>query len=287
MITIITHTHLTAGLKPNLDPVLYQLFIKHLGQPLYINTRHAVWEKPAHSELIEWATIAQHDVAHLSPYLSWANFSVLAMDMDSTLINIECIDEMADFYGKKSEVARITEATMRGEIADFNDSLRKRVGLLKGLPIAALQTVLDTRLQLNPGAELLVESAHKQGIQTLLVSGGFTFFTDAMQTRLRLNYTRSNVLNHNGYVLDGTLQEPIINAQAKCDTVYALCKQLGVNTNHAIVMGDGSNDLAMMAIAGLSIAYHAKPAVQEKAMVAINYGGLDTVTLWLNYSMLV
>lgn len=277
-----THTHLTSGLHPILDNTLYQWFIEALGQPIRTNDRHAVWEKRANIALMQAAQQAEHDVAHLSPYLSWRDFSVLAMDMDSTLINIECIDEIADYCGKKNQVAKITEATMRGEIIDFNESLRRRVALLEGLPLTALQAVLDHRLQLNLGAELLTQSAHTHNIKTLLVSGGFTFFTDAMQTRLGLTYAYSNTLNHNGIVLDGTLQEPIVNAEAKCDKVQSLCEQMGIKTTRAIAIGDGSNDLAMMAIAGLSVAYHAKPAVQAKAMAVINYGGLDTLNLWLS-----
>jgi phosphoserine phosphatase len=277
-----THTHLTSGLHPILDNTLYQWFIEALGQPIRTDDRHAVWEKRANAALMQAAQQAQHDVVHLSPYLSWRDFSVLAMDMDSTLINIECIDEIADYCGKKNQVAKITEATMRGEISDFNESLRRRVALLKGLPLTALQAVLDHRLQLNPGAELLTQSAHTHNIKTLLVSGGFTFFTDAMQARLGLSYAYSNTLNHNGTVLDGTLQAPIVNAEAKRDKVQSLCEQMGTKTTRAIAVGDGSNDLAMMAIAGLSVAYHAKPAVQAKAMAIINYGGLDTLDLWLS-----
>lgn len=277
-----THTHLTSGLHPILDNTLYQWFIEALGQPIRTGDRHAVWEKRANAALMQAAQQAQHDVVHLSPYLSWRDFSVLAMDMDSTLINIECIDEIADYCGKKNQVAKITEATMRGEISDFNESLRRRVALLEGLPLTALQAVLDHRLQLNPGAELLTQSAHTHNIKTLLVSGGFTFFTDAMQARLGLSYAYSNTLNHNGIILDGTLQEPIVNAEAKRDKVQSLCEQMGIKTTRAIAVGDGSNDLAMMAIAGLSVAYHAKPAVQAKAMAIINYGGLDTLDLWLS-----
>ncbi|MEN9912028.1 MAG: Phosphoserine phosphatase [Pseudomonadota bacterium] len=277
-----THTHLTSGLQATLDNTLYQIFIKALGQPIRTDARHAVWETPANTALRQAAQQAEHDVAQLSPYLSWRDFSVLAMDMDSTLINIECIDEIADYCGKKHEVAKITEATMRGEITDFNESLRRRVALLKGLPLTALQAVLDHRLQLNPGAERLTQSAHSHNIVTLLVSGGFTFFTDAMQARLGLTHAYSNTLNHNSTVLDGTLQEPIVNAEVKRNKVQSLCEQMGVRTTRAIAVGDGSNDLAMMAIAGLSVAYHAKPAVQAKAMAVINYGGLDTLDLWLS-----
>jgi phosphoserine phosphatase len=276
------HTHLTCGAHAALNADLLNQWVTVLGAPLRRSKRHAAWALPAPSTLLASASAAGHDTARLIAGLSWADFSVLAMDMDSTLINIECIDEIADYCGKKTEVAAITEAAMRGEITDFSDSLRRRVALLKGLPISAMQAVLDVRLALNPGAESLVQAAHAHGLQSLLVSGGFTFFTDAMQRRLGLSHSRSNVLNHAGGVLDGTVQAPIVDAVAKRDSVQALCASLRVPTSRAIVMGDGSNDLAMMGISGLSVAYHAKPAVQAKAMASIQFGGLDTVKLWLD-----
>jgi phosphoserine phosphatase len=276
------HTHLSSGAHTAIDANLLNFWVAALGAPLKSNTRRAVWNAPASPALLAAANAAKHDTANLAANLRWSDFSVLAMDMDSTLINIECIDEIADYCGKKAEVAAITEAAMRGEITDFSDSLRRRVALLKGLPITALQAVLNERLQLNPGAEQLVQAAHAHGLQSLLVSGGFTFFTDAMQEKLALTHSRSNVLNHTNGILDGTVQAPIVDAIAKQDSVQALCDSLNVPPSRAIVMGDGSNDLAMMAISGLSVAYHAKPAVQAKAMCAIQFGGLDTVKLWLD-----
>ncbi len=277
-----TYTHLTSGAHAALSPALLNRWLAALGAPLRRSERHAVWAAPASGALLDAATAARHDTAALPAGLSWADFSVLAMDMDSTLINIECIDEIADYCGKKAQVAAITEAAMRGEITDFSDSLRRRVALLQGLPLSALQAVLDERLQLNPGAQTLVQTAHAQGLHSLLVSGGFTFFTDAMHKKLGLTHSRSNVLNHANGLLDGTVQAPIVDANAKRDSVQALCDSLGAPTSRAIVMGDGSNDLAMMGIAGLSVAYHAKPAVQAKAQCAIQFGGLDTVKLWLD-----
>ena len=276
------HTHLTSGAHAALNTQLLSQWIAALGAPLRQSARHAAWAAPASAALLAAASAAQHDTARLAANLRWSDFSVLAMDMDSTLINIECIDEIADYCGKKAEVAAITEAAMRGEITDFSDSLRRRVALLKDLPITALQAVLDERLQLNPGAQTLVQAAHASGLQSLLVSGGFTFFTDAMHAKLALTHSRSNVLNHANGVLDGTVQAPIVDANAKRDSVQALCASLNVPTSRAIVMGDGSNDLAMMGVSGLSVAYHAKPAVQAKAMCAIQFGGLDTVKLWLD-----
>jgi phosphoserine phosphatase len=281
-----THYHLTAGAHDQLNTNLLNHWVQALGTPLHNTVRHAVWGGSLSTTptptLLHAALDAQHDTATLPAGLSWQDFSVLAMDMDSTLINIECIDEIADYCGKKAEVAAITEAAMRGEITDFSDSLRRRVALLKGLPLTALQAVLDERLQLNPGAESLIHAAHANGLQTLLVSGGFTFFTDAMHKKLGLNHSRSNVLNHSNGVLDGTVQAPIVDAAAKRDCVQSLCDNLGVPTHRAIVIGDGSNDLAMMGVSGLSVAYHAKPTVQAQAMTAIQFGGLDTVKLWLD-----
>ena len=278
----ILHHHLTAGSHAELSPAILQRWSQALSAPLRQSAGHAVFSAAPSAALIEAAHAAQHDVASLPFSLGWKDFSVLAMDMDSTLINIECIDEIADHCGKKAQVAAITEAAMRGEITDFSHSLRLRVALLKGVPLSALQAVLDDRLQLNPGAQALVDTAHAKGLQTLLVSGGFTFFTQAMQTRLQLSHAFSNTLLHENGVLTGQVADPIMDAQAKRRAVESLCGQLGVPSSRAIAMGDGSNDLAMMGVAGLSVAYHAKPAVVAKAMTAIRFGGLDTVALWLN-----
>jgi phosphoserine phosphatase len=281
VLPVTLYTHLTSGAHAALDATLLNLWVAALGAPLSHSARHAMWAVPAHPALLAAAHAAQHDSATLRADLSWRDFSVLAMDMDSTLINIECIDEIADYCGRKAQVSAITEAAMRGEITDFSDSLRRRVALLKGVPLTALQAVLNERLQLNPGAQALVQAAHRHGLKTLLVSGGFTFFTDAMQQRLGLSKSRSNTLNHTKGLLDGTVRAPIVDAVAKRDTLQALCESLAVPAHRAIAMGDGSNDLAMMGIAGLSVAYHAKPAVQAQSMCAIQFGGLDTVALWL------
>jgi phosphoserine phosphatase len=280
--TFETHHHLSAGANTVVDPQLLQYWTQALGAPIRQSARHAVFALAPTPLLLELAQQTQHDYAGLPAHLCWADFSVLAMDMDSTLINIECIDELADYCGKKTAVSAITEAAMRGEITDFSDSLRRRVALLKGLPLSALQAVLDERLQLNPGAHALIEAAHSNGVQTLLVSGGFTFFSNAVQARLSLTYAHSNTLNHENGLLTGTVADPIMDAQAKSSAVQAVCAQLNVSNQRAIAMGDGSNDLAMMGIAGLSVAYHAKPTVQAQAMASIQFGGLDTVMLWLN-----
>jgi phosphoserine phosphatase len=198
------------------------------------------------------------------------------MDMDSTLITIECIDEIADMQGLKPQVAEITEAAMRGEI-EFRESLTRRVALLKGLDAVALQRVYDERLRLSPGAERMLDAVKAAGLKTLLVSGGFTFFTDRMKTRLGLDYTHSNLLEIESGRLTGRVVGSIVDADEKKNTVERVCKELGISTRQAIVMGDGANDLKMMAISGLSVAFRAKPIVRAQADVALNFVGLDGI----------
>lgn len=218
-------------------------------------------------------------VKGITPPLKLSDFKLIAFDMDSTLINIECIDEIADAAGRKAEVAAITEAAMRGEIADYKDSLRRRVALLKGVTVAHMEEVLNHRLQLNPGAENLVKACQAAGMKVLLVSGGFTFFTDHVKDRLNINWTRSNVLE----VVDGELTGRMVDqdwgdicdGEEKRKMLLQTCQQMGITASQAIAMGDGANDLPMMGVAGLSVAYHAKPKVREQAMVAIEDGGLD------------
>jgi phosphoserine phosphatase len=215
----------------------------------------------------------------LTPPLKLADYKLIAFDMDSTLINIECVDEIADAVGRKAEVAAITEAAMRGEISDFKDSLRRRVALLKGVTIADLDAVKRERLRLNPGAAELVAACKRSGMKVLLVSGGFTFFADHVQELLGIDYTRSNVLEIVDGVLTGRMVDQpwgdICDGAEKQRTLLQTCAQLGISPQQAIAMGDGANDLPMMGAAGLSVAYHAKSKVREQAMVAINTGGLD------------
>jgi len=201
---------------------------------------------------------------------------LLVTDMDSTLINIECVDEIADFINVKPQVAEITEAAMRGEI-DFETSLRQRVSLLKGLDVSALERVYEERLQLNPGAELMLKGLQQQKIKTALVSGGFTFFTERLKQRLGLDYTMANVLGEHNGKLTGEVDGDICGAQAKADFLLAHCDKLDISPSQVVAMGDGANDLLMMDEAGLSIAYHAKPKVQQQASTALNYCGLDGV----------
>jgi phosphoserine phosphatase len=218
-------------------------------------------------------------VQGITPPLALRDFRLIAFDMDSTLINIECIDEIADFAGRKAEVAAITEAAMRGEITDFKDSLRRRVALLKGVPVTALHAVYTQRLQLNPGAQTLVHAAEAAGLKTVLVSGGFTFFADRVRERLGLDFARSNVLEVEAGLLTGRLVNQdwgdICDGEQKRQTLLAACAMWGLETRQAIAVGDGANDLPMMGEAGLSVAYHAKPRVRERAHVAIDSGGLD------------
>lgn len=219
----------------------------------------------------------------INPPLRLRDFKLIAFDMDSTLINIECVDEIADAVGRKAEVAAITEAAMRGEITDFKDSLRRRVALLKGVSLTSMEAVYRERLQLNPGAAELVAACKAAGMKVLLVSGGFTFFADRVRDRLAIDFTRSNVLEVQDGVLTGRmLDQPwgdICDGAEKRKTLLETCARLGISPQQAIAMGDGANDLPMMAACsdagGLSVAYHAKPKVREQAMVAINSGGLD------------
>jgi len=221
------------------------------------------------------------DLQGITPPLRLASFKLIAFDMDSTLINIECVDEIADAVGRKAEVAAITEAAMRGEIADYKESLRRRVALLKGVTVADMERIYAQRLQLNPGAERLVGACQAAGLKTLLVSGGFTFFTDRVRDRLGIDFTRSNVLEVEGGALTGRMVDQpwgdICDGAEKRRTLLQTCEQLGIAPRQAIAVGDGANDLPMMGEAGLSVAYHAKPAVRAQAMVAINQGGLDRV----------
>lgn len=219
---------------------------------------------------------AKLDYTFVEPGRKLSDFKLVTMDMDSTLITIECIDEIADMQGLKPQVAEITEAAMRGEI-EFRESLTRRVSLLKGLDANALQRVYDERLQLSPGAENMLNAVKAAGLKTLLVSGGFTFFTDRMKTRLGLDYTHSNVLEIIDGKLTGRVIGGIVDADEKKNTVLRVCAELGISPAQAIVMGDGANDLKMMSISGLSVAFRAKPVVRAQADVALNFVGLDGI----------
>ncbi len=216
----------------------------------------------------------QIDYGFVPNTMQLANFGLVVMDMDSTLISIECIDEIADMQGLKPQVSAITEAAMRGEI-DFAESLRRRVALLKGLDENALQRVYDERLQLNPGAEIMLAALKKHGIKTLLVSGGFVFFTERLKARLNLDFAYANMLEIVDGKLTGKVLGNIVDAQAKADFLVRTRDALNLKPEQVIAMGDGANDLKMMAQAGISIAYHAKPVVRVQASYALNFAGLD------------
>ncbi len=219
----------------------------------------------------------------IQPPLKLSDFKLIAFDMDSTLISIECVDEIADAVGKKAEVAAITEAAMRGEIADYKASLRQRVKLLRGVTMADMEQVYTERLRINPGAAELITACKSAGLKVLLVSGGFTFFSERVRQTLGIDFTRANVLEvesgpNCGQLTGRMVDQPwgdICDGAEKRRTLLEVASLLGIEASQCIAMGDGANDLPMMGVAGLSVAYHAKPAVREQAMVAINEGGLD------------
>ncbi len=240
------------------------------GQHLDINQRES---------LRSIANGYRTDLCFLNPDLVPQDIRVLAMDMDSTLINIECIDEIADFTGKKSAVAQITEATMRGEIKDFKESLRKRVALLEGVHAGALEAVYRERLRPNPGAIELLAGANDRGLYTLLVSGGFTFFTEKLRERLGFKQTQANTLEIIDGKLTGRVLGDIVDGAAKAAHLDEACRILGCAKTNSITMGDGANDLIMMSGSGISVAYQAKPVVKEKADAAFDHVGLDAALL--------
>lgn len=219
---------------------------------------------------------AQQIDAALLPPVRFADLGLIVSDMDSTLITIECIDEIAAGCGLKEQVAEITEQSMRGEL-DFEQSLRRRVSLLAGLNEGVLQEVYDNVLQLSEGAEYLLEECRRHQVKFMLVSGGFTFFTDRLKQRLGLDYAYANVLESENSVLTGRLKGRIIDAQAKADLLEQHRRALGLHTAQVLAIGDGANDIPMLQAAGFGIAYRAKPKTREHADICINHGGLDAV----------
>jgi phosphoserine phosphatase len=224
-----------------------------------------------------FCTAQQIDCALVPDAQRLNRFGLAVMDMDSTLISIECIDEIADMMNIKPQIAEITESAMRGEL-DFAASLRKRVSLLKGLPESALQRVIDERLQLNPGAREWIAACKENNIKTMVVSGGFTLFAKHVQSLLNLDYAVANTLEIIDGKLTGHVLGDIIDAERKAQELIQLRNQLGLSATQTIAIGDGANDLKMMAAATVGVAYHAKPVVQAQATYALNIMGLDGIT---------
>jgi len=296
MHTITTHQTLVALSREPISPSLSIALLKHtqvlgfdidsivdnLSPTAYHSQR---WSCP--KRLMPEARIALRgiadlhgvDLAFLSPGLKPRDIRVLAMDMDSTLINIECIDEIADFTGKKAAVSEITEATMRGEIKDFKESLRRRVALLAGVSANVLESVYQDRLKPNPGATELLAGAQARGLYTLLVSGGFTFFTEKLCQELGFKESQANTLEIIDGKLSGKVIGDIVDGAAKASFLDKACQTLQCHKSNSITMGDGSNDLLMMHGSGVSVAYKAKPIVKDKADAAFDRVGLDAALL--------
>lgn len=240
---------------------------------------HAYYLPVAEGDYVEvkaFCASQQIDYALVEDAHRLTKFGLCVMDMDSTLISIECIDEIADMMNIKPQVAEITEAAMRGEL-DFSASLRKRVALLKGLPETALQQVINERLRFNPGVQHWIDICKENGIKTMVVSGGFTVFANYVQRTLGLDYAVSNTLEVVDGKLTGLVLGDIVDAQRKADELVKLRDQLGLTAKQTIAIGDGANDLKMMSVAEVGVAYHAKPVVQQQAKYALNIVGLDGV----------
>ncbi|MBI0407447.1 MAG: phosphoserine phosphatase SerB [Nitrosomonadaceae bacterium] len=227
-------------------------------------------------EIPEFCSSAKLDFSFVKPLLRLADFGLVAIDMDSTLVNAESIDEVADMHGIKSQVAKITASAMRGEI-EFSEGFRQRVTLLKGLNQGVLEKVYDERIKLNSGAERMLREMKLMGIKIILISGGFSFFTDRLKKKLGLDYAFANRIEIVNGKFTGKVLGEIIDAQKKSEILRNICKELNLRKNQSIAIGDGANDLQMLAEAGVSIAYHAKPIIQRNATHIINYVGLDGI----------
>ena len=258
------------------------LLLAHLaglagGEPSSVGANAFVFSVSSQQpEIASYCSAHQLDCAFVPDELNLSSIGLVVMDMDSTLISIECIDEIADMFGLKSEVASITESAMRGEI-EFSESLRRRVALLEGLDEDALERVYDDRLKLNPGAEFMLRELKQRNIRTLLVSGGFTFYTERLQSELGIDYACSNRLEIRDGKLTGKVLGSIVDAQGKADALERTRTTLGFRKEQVVAIGDGANDLKMMAAAGTGIAYHAKPVVRAQATFSIDHVGLEGV----------
>ena len=231
-----------------------------------------------HSDAIpDYCAEAELDFAFVDAATKLSDFKLIAMDMDSTLLAIESIDEIADMQQIKPQVAAITLQTMRGEIS-FEESLTRRTALLRGLHQDALQQVYDERVRLSPGAERMLQLAKRSGLKTMVISGGFTFFTERIKTKLGFDYAAANVLEIEDNRLTGKVVGDIIGRQGKAQVLQQVCDELGLRREQVIAIGDGANDLDMLTAAGIGIAYHAKPIVKQQATYSIDYVGLDGVT---------
>lgn len=243
-------------------------------RPPQVSCLHDARRSAEFDALIPLIEAEKLDWAFVSKDLRLSDFGLIAFDMDSTLITIECIDELADFAGKKTEVAAITEAAMRGDL-DYRDSLRQRLALLAGLDARVLAQVFEERLRFSPGARELLAAAQAAGLRTAILSGGFTYFTERLRIELGFDFSTSNELEIAGGKLTGHVAGDIVDASAKAHHLARLRDELGLKKEQVIAIGDGANDLMMMAEAGLSVAYRAKPAIRAKASVALNFSGLD------------
>ena len=245
-------------------------------RPPQVVRLHGVSRTPEFDALIPLIETENLDWAFVESNKKLSDFGLICFDMDSTLITIECIDELADFAGKKEEVSAVTEAAMRGEI-DYRESLRRRLSLLAGLDARVLARVFGERLLLSPGARELLEAAQNAGLRTAILSGGFTYFTERLRIELGFDFATSNELEISGGKLTGRVVGDIVDAAAKAHHLAKLTDELGLKKEQVIACGDGANDLMMMAQAGLSVAFRAKPATRAKADIAINFGGLDSL----------
>ncbi|MDO4904952.1 MAG: phosphoserine phosphatase SerB [Lautropia sp.] len=280
-----THNQLIAQKQSALDASIIAAISARVGsEPIAQDGNCARWlaEPLTADELDALARLHGVDGANVPQGTRLNDYKLLAIDMDSTLVTMETLDEIADMAGLKEEVSAITEAAMRGEIKDFKESLERRMALLEGVGLGLIQRVYQERLHLSPGAEALLKAAKQAGLRTLLVSGGFTHFTEPLKERLDFDFAFANQFDIVNDRLTGRVLGPIVDAAFKADAVRECCTAIGCDPAQVIAIGDGANDLGMMGIAGLSVGYHAKPIVRQHATWSVRIGGLDTVLGWMD-----